>query len=70
MTYEIWDVPAGNLLASYDNEQDAWADIERRAQAHGDLELETLALAFEDDEGETHTIAAGRKLAHGRHAHA
>lgn len=66
MTFEIWDVAAGNLLASNDNEQDAWADVERRAQAHGGLELETLALTIEDDQGETRTIAAGRDLAHRR----
>lgn len=68
MTFEIWDVAAGNLLATYDNEQDAWADVEGRVQAHGGLELETLGLTVEDDEGETRTIAAGRDLAHRRRA--
>lgn len=62
MTYEIWSLPTGNIVASYGGEDAAWAAIRRIAQEHGPRYLERLALTREDDDGRTVKLAAGAAL--------
>lgn len=67
MIYEIWDVASGNVVDTFDTEQDAHAALVQRAEQHGWESLMRLALLREDPEGNTVTLATGRELI-GRHA--
>jgi hypothetical protein len=62
MTYEIWSVPTGNLVATYPGEAEAWAAIRLLADRHGPEYLLRLALTREGDDGRTVTLATGPAL--------
>jgi hypothetical protein len=62
MSYELWDTESANLLGDYPTEQEALIVVRRTALAHGSSAVSSFALAFEDEEGETHPIAAGEAL--------
>lgn len=62
MTFEIWDAESGNLLATHASEAAAACDIHETAARLGPDSLAHFALAFEDDEGQTHAIAKGASL--------
>lgn len=63
MAYEIWDVEFGNLLADFATEDAALAVVRDTVEARGVDSTTHLALAYEDEDGETHPIAAGAALA-------
>jgi len=63
MIYEVWDVASGNVVATYDTEQEAHASLLQRAEQYGWESLLRLALLREDAEGNTVTLATGRDLA-------
>ncbi len=63
MTYEVWEMRTGNLVASFGREQDALALVRDALTAHGDAYARSLALVREDDEGgHTTTVAAADQL--------
>jgi hypothetical protein len=63
MIYEIWDVGSGNLIATFDTEEEAHTALLERAEGHGWESLLRLALLREDAEGHTVLLATGRDLA-------
>jgi hypothetical protein len=62
MSYELWDAESANLLSNYETEDEALVDVLRFIHAHGAASATSLALAFEDEAGETVPIAAGIDL--------
>lgn len=64
MAYELWDQRAANLLADFETEAAALAAVRALTDQHGPdvVHAWSLALAHEDDEGETHPVAAGAAL--------
>jgi hypothetical protein len=70
MTYEIWSVPTGNIVATYHGEEDAWVALRRLAERHGPGYLDRLALSCEDDQGRTVTLAEGHDLTRHLRQHA
>lgn len=70
MTYEIWNLPSGNIVATYHGEGEAWAALRRMADRLGPAYLDRLALTREDDEGMTRTLAEGHDLVRQLHQHA
>ena len=61
MAYEVWNQVSANMVGDFDTEAAALAHVRAAVQRHTTIALE-WALAFEDDEGETTPIAAGRDL--------
>jgi hypothetical protein len=62
MSFELWDTESANLLSDYQTEEEALVDVLRLIQARGVDAATSLALAFEDEAGETYPIAAGATL--------
>ena len=63
MAYEIWDGESGNMLIVRPSRSEALAVIHEAIASHGEQYIDSLALIFEDDAGETHVLAEGRELA-------
>ena len=62
MAYELWDAETANILGSYPTEQAAALEIRDAVMQSGKVAVSHLALAFEDETGETRPIAAGPSL--------
>ncbi|MGH2534441.1 MAG: hypothetical protein ACRDJW_19405 [Thermomicrobiales bacterium] len=59
MAYELWDMETANLIGDFPTEEAALTAIRQGGLGA----VATLALAFEDEMGETHSIAVGPALA-------
>ena len=62
MFYELLDLETGNLIGTYDTEQEALAVVRRAYQLNGSGYVRDLALGYEDDGGEGEQLAAGSDL--------
>jgi hypothetical protein len=62
MTYEVWEMRTGNLVASFAAEEDALTLVRDAVTAHGDVYGRHLALVREDEHGQSTTVAAGEQL--------
>ena len=62
MLYELIDVKNGNLVGTYDSEDEALAIVRRGAHLNGSGFVDKLALGYEDDDGEGAQLAAGADL--------
>ncbi len=62
MTYEIWEMQTGNLVASFGREQDALALVRDAVAAHGEAYVRSLALVREEEGGHATTVAAADQL--------
>ena len=63
MTFEVWSVQSGNLIATFQGEGEAWDQIGRLGQHYGPNYLAQLALTRESDDGDTVTLAEGVEIA-------
>lgn len=62
MAFDLWDIETANLVGDYPTEEAA-LDAERTSlQGHGAEAVAALALAYEDEAGETYPIATGAAL--------
>lgn len=64
MAHELWDHESANMVGDYDTEEQALAFVRRMVEAHGPDVVLPWALAYEDDAGETRSIAIGMDLLH------
>jgi hypothetical protein len=64
VSYEVWNRESANLVGDFDSESDALAFVHEMVEQHGPDVVLAWALAFEDDGGETHSIAVGADLLH------
>jgi len=64
MTYELWDTRGTNIVGAFNNERDALALVLSGIERNGPEDTDTLVLALEDEDGDTHTIAQGQELAY------
>jgi hypothetical protein len=62
MSFEIWEMQTGNLVASFAREEDALALVRDAMNDHGESYIATLALVREDDDGQSVTVATGYAL--------
>ena len=62
MFYELLDIETGNLIGTYASEGEALAVVRRAARLNGPAYVDSLALGYEDDDGEGAQIAAGTAL--------
>lgn len=63
MIYALWDIETINLVADYDNLQDALALVLEGIERNGPKDTDTLALEAEDEQGNVTSIAYGQALA-------
>ena len=62
MSYEIWEMRTGNLVATFGSEKEALILVRDAVKAHGDAYVESLALVHEEDDGSTTTLATSYAL--------
>ena len=62
MAYEVWEMQTGNLVASFNLEEDALALVRDAVEAHGEAYARNLALVREDEAGQTTTVATAEQL--------
>jgi hypothetical protein len=62
MHYELWHIPSGNLVNTFDGESAALAAVRRAFEQNGRAAGEAFALGTEDRRGRSRQIAAGADL--------
>jgi len=62
MTYEVWEMRTGNLVASFGTETDALVLVRDAVAAHGAEYGRHLALVREDEDGRSTAVAAADQL--------
>jgi len=62
MFFELLDVETGNLIGTYETEEEALAVVRRAARLNGPSYVSALALGYEDQDGEGAQLAAGADL--------
>jgi hypothetical protein len=71
MTYELWEIQSGNVMAAFENESQALAAVVERARLHGRLSVNSLALVrvgavtideHGDEDAEMEMLVAGPEL--------
>ena len=63
MFYELWDVRSGNIINTYDTEDEALRVVRDLLTLNDPDYGSVLSLSFEDDEENTTLIATGTALA-------
>lgn len=63
MAYELWNLESGNMIGDFSTEEAALVEVHAVVRSHGAVTVAAWALAYEDDDGETHPIAEGAVLA-------
>ena len=63
MFYELWDVRSGNIINTYDTEDDALRVVRDLLTLNGPDYGSVLSLSYEDDDEQTTLIAKGAALA-------
>jgi hypothetical protein len=62
MHYELWHMPSGNLVNTFDREADALEVVRRAFEQSGREAGESFALGTEDKRGRSRQIAMGPDL--------
>ena len=62
MAYEVWSIPSGSLLATYETEAEALADVRAAIERHGADYGRGLLLGYESRRGRSRLIAEGEAL--------
>lgn len=68
MFYELWDVRSGNIVNTYDSEDEALMVVRELVAANGPEYARVLSLAVEDDDENTTLVAKGVALAQLAHS--
>lgn len=63
MPYELVELSTGNMVGYYETEQAALHDVLQSIRTHGEQSVTTLALGYDDPDGEGREIAVGQALA-------
>lgn len=63
MIYELWETETGNLVGTYETEQDALGLVRDTIQCYGAQYVDSLLLGCEDEKGYSTFIAEGQALA-------
>ena len=62
IAYELWETRSGNLMASYESADRAFAAVTRTAAKHGADSVTSFALLQAKDNDEPETVAVGQDL--------
>jgi hypothetical protein len=63
MFYELWDLRSGNIINTYDTEDEALVVVRGLLKANGPEYASSLSLSLEDDEENLTLVAKGAALA-------
>jgi hypothetical protein len=63
MTYDLWDVESGNIVNTFETEDDALAAVRTLLELNGDTYARALSLGCEHDDGRMQILAEGDALA-------
>jgi hypothetical protein len=63
MFYELWDLRTGNIVNTYDTEDEALATVRTLLTLNGAEYASALSLSSEDDDEKTSFVAKGADLA-------
>jgi hypothetical protein len=63
MSYELWDTETRNIIDDFESEDDALKAAQDLVALNPAVYPHSLALVFEDDDGESTLIARGAGLA-------
>jgi hypothetical protein len=63
MAHEVWETRSGTLAGSYPSLAEALRHVREAERMHGREYLATLALVWEDGDGQVRTLASGDALA-------
>lgn len=61
-TFELWDVESGNLIGGFDGEAKALKVVQEPPDGNGSDDVEALDLGWEDEAGNSGSIATGAAL--------
>lgn len=61
-TYELWSTASGNRVGEFESRDTALASVRSSLQEHGADAVGSLALGFENEDGEGEVIARGAEL--------
>lgn len=59
MIFEVWDSASGNLLGTWDSEEQAVDVIRKVYETDGKVSVESLVLARQDPDGKTVSLGQG-----------
>jgi len=62
VTYEIWGTVSRNLIAGFRTKAEALEAVREALRRHGEGYVETWLLAYEDENEDSSTVAAGIAL--------
>ncbi len=62
MHYELWHIPPGNLVNTFDQEHDALGYVRQTYDQHGRARAEEFALGTEDRRGRSRQVAVRDEL--------
>ena len=62
MTYELWDTETRNLIETFESQDEALTAARQLIAVNAQVYPGALALAFEDEDGETLVVGSGRGL--------
>jgi hypothetical protein len=62
MHYELWHMPSGNIVNTFESEADALVVVRRAYEQNGREAGEAFALGTEDRRGRSRQLAAGALL--------
>jgi hypothetical protein len=60
--YELWQTRSRNLIGAFASAEEAHALVRRAADAHGAAYIDAVLLGYEDDDGQSSTVAQGQDL--------
>lgn len=62
MPYELVELSTGNMTGFYDTEYASFRDVLESIQQHGEQSVATLALGYDETDGDGRVIATGKAL--------
>ena len=63
MAYDLWDVDSGNIVNTFETEQEALAVVRTLLDVNGPEYVQALSLGYEGDDGSMRIVAEGDRLA-------
>ena len=67
-TFDLWDIESGNLIGTFEDEQEALAFVRSLLSANGLAYANALDLGWMDPDGRSRTVATGAVLVERAHA--
>lgn len=67
-TFDLWDIESGNLIGTFEDEEDALSFVRKLLDANGLAYADALDLGWMDPDGASRSITTGSALVDRSHA--